>query len=146
MKAEMGCVCRAMANAGISFEKSPNVPKPREQSANGKQKNKFAGTVKTKNKANRVAQRSLAHVPPRNEVSDSDDDHHPEYGGMATIVKKPKKRHVSPRAINAMLVEITERRDPDMRRISDSEASVDRELGSDELNTQTSIDWSFQEE
>ena len=52
MKAEMGSMPRAMTNAGISFEKSPSGPKPREQSANGKQKNKFAGTVKTKNKAN----------------------------------------------------------------------------------------------
>ena len=41
MKAEMGCMRRAMTNAGISFEKSPSQlgpsgPKPREQSANGK--------------------------------------------------------------------------------------------------------------
>ena len=77
MKAEMGSMCRAMTNAGISFEKSPSGPKPREQSANGKQKNKFAGTVKTQNKANRMAQRSLAHVPPRNEVSDSEDEPNP---------------------------------------------------------------------
>ena len=65
---------------------------------------------------------------------------------MATIVKKPKKRHVSPRAMNAMLVGITKRSDPDMRRISDSEASVDRELGSDEFDAQTSIDRSFQQD
>ena len=67
MKAEMGCMRRAMTNAGISFEKYPSGSKQREQSANGKQKNKFAGTVKT-NKANRIAQRSLAPVPIRNEV------------------------------------------------------------------------------
>ena len=72
MKAEMGSMCKAMTRA-ISFDKSPNEPKPREQSANGKQKGKFAGTAKMKNKANKVAQRSLAHVPNRNEVSDSDD-------------------------------------------------------------------------
>ena len=65
---------------------------------------------------------------------------------MATNVKKPKKRHVSPQAMNAMLVGITKRHDPDMRRISDSKASVDRELGSDELDAQTSIDGSFQQD
>ena len=31
MKAEMGCMRKAMINAGMSFEKSPNVQKPREQ-------------------------------------------------------------------------------------------------------------------
>ena len=45
-----------------------------------------------------------------------------------------------------MLVGITKRRDPDMRRISDSEASVDRALGNDELDAQTSIDGSFQQD
>ena len=39
MKAEMGCMRKAMINSGISFEKSPNVQKPREQFINGKQKN-----------------------------------------------------------------------------------------------------------
>ena len=113
MKAEMGCMRRAMTNAGITFEKYPNGPRPREQSANGKQMNKFAGAAKTKNKANRIAQHSLATVLNRNEFSDSEDKPQTEYGGMATIMKKPK-RHVSPRAMNAMLVGITKRRDPDM--------------------------------
>ena len=44
MKAEMGCMRKAMINAGMSFEKSPKVQKPREQVVNGKQENKFAGT------------------------------------------------------------------------------------------------------
>ena len=105
----MGRMLRAMTNAGISFEKSPSGTKPREQSANGKQKNKFAGAAKTKNKANRIAERSLVNVPEKNAVSDSDDDNQPEYGGnigMMAIVAKPKK-HVSPRLINAMMVGIT---------------------------------------
>ena len=59
---------------------------------------------------------------------------------------KPQKKHVSPPSMNAMLVGITKRSDPDMRRISDSEASVDRALGSDKLDTKTSIDGSFQED
>ena len=146
MKAEMGSMHRAMTNAGISFEKSTSRPKTRDQSATGKQKNKFARTAKMKTKANRVAQRSLTNVPPRNEVSDSDDEPQTEYAGMATIVKQPKKRHVSPRAMNAMLVGITKRRDPDMRRISDSEASVDRVLDNDKLDAQTSINGSFQQD
>ena len=93
-----------MIDAGISFERSPHVQKPREKFVNGKQKGKFAGTVK-KNKANKVAERSLVSVQEKNEVSDSDDDNQPEYGGMAMAVK-PKK-HVSPRTMNAMLVGIT---------------------------------------
>ena len=56
MKAKMGCMRKAMTKAGISFEKSPNGPKPREQLANGMQKGKFAGTAKTKNKANKIVQ------------------------------------------------------------------------------------------
>ena len=49
MKAEMGCMRKALSNAGIILERSPNVQKPREQNVNGKQENKFAGTAK-KNK------------------------------------------------------------------------------------------------
>ena len=104
MKAEMGCMRKAMINAGMSFAKSPNVQKPREQFVNGEQKGKFAGTVK-KNKASRVAQRSLVPIQDRTELSDSDDDNQPEIGQMA-IVARPKT-HVSPRTMNAMLVGIT---------------------------------------
>ena len=101
---------KALSNAGIIIERSPNVQKPREQFVNGKQKKKFAGTAK-KNKSSRMAQRSLVPVN-KTELSDSDDDNQPEYGNMA-IVTKPK--HVSPRLINAMMVGIT-RRNPDHRR------------------------------
>ena len=125
MKAEMGCMRTAMTNAGISFEKSSSGPKPREQSANGKQKNKFAGTAKMKNKANKDEQRSLVNVPEKTAVSDSDDEPQLEHG-YVTSVAKPKKKHVSPRAMNAMLVGITKHRDPEMRRISEREASVPR--------------------
>ena len=104
MKAEMGCMRKAMVNAGMSFDKSPNEPRPREHIINGKQQNKFAGTVK-KNKASRVAQRSLVPIQDRTELSDSDDDNQPEFGQMA-IVARPKT-HVSPRTMNAMLVGIT---------------------------------------
>jgi hypothetical protein len=41
MKAEMGSIRKAMIRSGIAFGKSPNVQKPREPSANGKQKNNF---------------------------------------------------------------------------------------------------------
>ena len=57
MKAKMGCMRKVMTKAGISFQKSHNGPKPREQLANGMQKGKFAGTANTKNKANKSAQR-----------------------------------------------------------------------------------------
>ena len=106
MKAEMGCMRKAMVNAGMSFDKSPNEPKPREHFVNGKQKNKFAGTAK-KNKSSRIAQRSLVIVHDKIELSDSDDENQPDYGGMA-ILARPKK-HVSPRTMNAMLVGITRR-------------------------------------
>jgi hypothetical protein len=58
LKAEMGSMLKAMmTRAGISFDKSPNKQKPREQAANGKQKGKFAGTAKTKNRTDKTAQR-----------------------------------------------------------------------------------------
>jgi hypothetical protein len=56
MKAKMGCMGKAMLNAGMSFDKSLNEPKQRENLVNGKQKNKFAGTAK-KNKSSKVGQR-----------------------------------------------------------------------------------------
>jgi hypothetical protein len=49
MKAEMGSMRKAMIRSGISFDRSPNEQKPRESSANGKQKNNFTGMVKKKN-------------------------------------------------------------------------------------------------
>ena len=123
---------KALSNAGITIERSPNVQKPREQTCNGKQKNKFAGAAK-KNKANKIAHRSLVPVQ-TNELSDSDDNNQPEYGPMA-IVGKPK--HVSPRLINAMLVGIT-RHNPDSRRTSECDAFVDRVPGNDEFDAQMS--------
>ena len=39
MKAKMGCMRKAMVNAGMSFDKSPNEPRPRDHLVNGKQKN-----------------------------------------------------------------------------------------------------------
>ena len=104
MKAEMGCMRRAMVNSGMSFDKSPNEPRPREHIINEKQQNMFAGTVKT-NKASRVAQRSLVPIQERTELSDSDDDNQPEFGQMAIVARL--KTHVSPRTMNAMLVGIT---------------------------------------
>ena len=114
MKAEMGCMRKALSNAGIILKRSSNVQKPREKNVNGKQENKFAGTAK-KNKSNKIAQRSLVPVD-KTELSDSDDETQPEYGAM-TIVVKPRK-HVSPRLMNSMLVGIT-RRNSDFRRISE---------------------------
>ena len=43
LKAEMGSMRKAMTRAGISFDKYPTEPRPREQTANGKLKGKFAG-------------------------------------------------------------------------------------------------------
>ena len=34
MKAEMGCMRKALSNAGSTIERSPNVQKPREQHIN----------------------------------------------------------------------------------------------------------------
>jgi hypothetical protein len=45
MKVEMGSMLKAIITSGISFDKSPNEQKPKEQAANGKQKDKFAGTA-----------------------------------------------------------------------------------------------------
>ena len=91
---------KALSNAGIIIERSLNVQKPREQTVNGKQKNKFAGTAK-KNKSSRIAQRSLVPVC-TTELSDSDNDPQPECGAMT----KPKK-HVSTLLMISMLAGIT---------------------------------------
>ena len=141
MKAEMGCMGRAMTNAGISFEKSPSGPKLREQPANGKQKNKFAGAAK-KNKANRIAQKSLV-LADKTELSDSDDENQLEAGNVAIVVK-PKK-HVSPRLINAMMVGIT-RRNSESCRISECDAYEDQSWGNDEVEAQMMTDESMHQE
>ena len=123
---------------------SPNEPQPREQSANGKQKGKFAGTAKTKNKADKMLQRSFVPVQQRNEVSDSDDEHQPEYGNVA-IVAKPQKKHVSPRTINALMAGMTHH-DPDrLRQITESVAYVDRASSSDKVDARTSFDGNVNE-
>ena len=141
----MGSMCKAMTSTGISFDRSPNKQKPKEQAANGKQKGKFARTPKMKNRTDKVAQRSLQLVQHRSEVADPDDEPQPEYGGVAVVVK-PQKKHVSPWTINAMLVGMT-RHDPDhlRRRIMESEASVDRASSSDEVDARTSFDVSLNE-
>ena len=108
------------------------MQKPREQIVHGKQKNKFAGAAK-KNKGNKVAQKSL--VPVDNHLDDSDDDNQPEYGNMV-IVAKPK--HVSPQLINAIMVGIT-RRNPDHRRISECDVSVEQVQGNDEVDAEMSF-------
>jgi hypothetical protein len=45
LKVKMGTMRKAMTRACILFDKSPNEQKPREQLANGKQKEKIVGTV-----------------------------------------------------------------------------------------------------
>ena len=81
MKAEMGSSCKAMIRPGISFDKPSNKQKQKHASDKGKQKNNFAGTVKKKNRKDRVAQRSLVAVEKKDSASDSDDDPQPEYAG-----------------------------------------------------------------
>ncbi len=56
------------------MDESPDEQKPREPSANGKQKKNLAGTVKKKNRRDKVTQRSMVAVPERESVSDFDDD------------------------------------------------------------------------
>ncbi len=69
----MGSMRKGMISSSITIYKSPNEQKPREQPANdsGKQKYKFAGTAKRKNRNDKVTQRSLVPVLPKEEVSAS---------------------------------------------------------------------------
>ncbi len=78
-----------------STDKLPIEQKQKYTSANGKQKNTFAGTAKKRNRKDEVAQRCLMAVEEKDSVSDSDEDTQPEEGGVA-IVKKPH-----PQTINA---------------------------------------------
>ena len=58
---------------------------------------------------------------------------------------KPQKKHVNPLSINAMIVGMT-RHDPDhLRKIVESEASVDQASSSDEVDGRTSFDGSLNE-
>ncbi len=91
----MGSIRKAMIRSGISFDRSPNEQKPRESSANGKQKNNFAGTAKKKNRKDKVAQRFplnvlLCQLKQMKNVSDSDDDNQLEFGGVARVIKPQK--------------------------------------------------------
>ncbi len=49
--------------------------------------NNFAGTAKKKYRKDKVAQRSLVAVEEKDNVSDSDEDNQPEFGGVATVIK-----------------------------------------------------------
>ena len=115
---------KAMIRSSISFDKSSNEQKPREQPANGKQKDKLAGTAKKNNTIDKIAQHSFALLPVREEVSDSYDEPQPEYGHVAINIK-PQKKYASPRSTNPMLVGMT-RHDVDrLKRPNESETSVD---------------------
>ncbi len=141
--AKMGTMRKAMTRAGISFDKSPNEQKPREQAANGKQEDKFAGPAK-KNRTDKVAQRSFAPVLKRDEVSDANDEPQPE-SGQVSIVIKPQKKHIGPQLINFMMVGMTCHDHDRLKRLNESEdceASVDRRLSLDEVKAQMSIDGS----
>jgi hypothetical protein len=87
MKAEMGSMRKAIIRSGISFDKIPNEQKQKEISANGKQKNNFAGTAKMKNRKDQVTQRFLVAVEEKESVSYSDEDNQPEFRGFATVIK-----------------------------------------------------------
>ncbi len=98
MKAEMGSSSKAMIRSGISFDKLPNEQKQKDTSANGRQKNDFAGTAKKWNRKNKVAQRSLVAVEEKDSLPDSYEDTQPEFEGVA-ILNKPQK-YLSTQLIN----------------------------------------------
>ena len=62
-----------------------------------------------------------------------------------TILVKPKKKHVSPRLMNAMLVGIA-RRNSEFQRPRECDASVDRVSEDDEIGDRMSINRSLQED
>jgi hypothetical protein len=82
MKTEMGFMRKAMIRSGISVDKLLSEQKQKDNSANRKQKNNFAGPAKKKNKKDKVAQRSLVAVEEKDNVSDSDEDNQPEFGEL----------------------------------------------------------------
>ncbi len=86
----MGSMRKAIIRSGISFDKLPNEQKQKDTSTNGKQKNNFTGTAKKRNRKDKVAQRSLVAVEEKDNVSVSNEDTQPEFGGVA-IVTKPQK-------------------------------------------------------
>ncbi len=85
----MGSIRKALIRSGISFDRSPNEQKPRELSANGKQKNNFARTAKKKNRPwkDKIAQRYMVPVQEKENDTDSYDDNQPEFVVVATVIK-----------------------------------------------------------
>jgi hypothetical protein len=78
---------KVMIRSCISFDPITQEQKPREKQAAEKQKGNFAGAAKKKVRTDKVAQRSLVHVPDKTEVSDSDCEATPEYGSVAMMMQ-----------------------------------------------------------
>jgi hypothetical protein len=88
-------------------------------------KDKFAGTAKKKNRNDKIAQRSLVQVQPKEEVTDSNDDNQPDFENIAIVIKPQK--YVSPQSINthALMTGIKHHNLDCIQRINESKASVD---------------------
>ncbi len=90
----------------------------------------------------KIAQRFMVPVPEEENVTDSNDDNQPEFGGVATVIKPQK--YVSPQSIHAQLrIAGMKRHCLDrIRRINENEAPVSRRKSFNKVETRVSIDGS----
>ena len=141
LKAEIGVLRKALTTHGITIESAPT--KNKEQSAIGKQNGKFAGIAKKRTRSRRPGQqRSL--VDPPNVPSDSDDE--PQEQAYSMVMVKRKSKTISPRSMNAMHVGYTRYDHKDAACNRERVGAVERELSSDEIEAQMSVNGSMHEE
>ena len=141
LKAEIGVLRKALTIHGITIESAPT--KNKEQSAIGKQNGKFAGIAKKRTRSRRTGQQnSLRPIP--DGPSDSDDEPQEQAYSMVMVKRKPKT--ISPRSMNAMHVGYTRYDHKDAACNRERVGAVERELSSDEIEAQTSVDGSMHEE
>ena len=141
LKAEIGVLRKAMTIHCITIESAPTRNK--EQSATVKQNGKFAGIAKKRTRSRRPGQqRSLVNPP---EIpSDSDDE--PQEQAYSMVMVKRKSKTISPRSMNAMHVGYTRYDHKDAACNRERVGAVERELSSDEIEAQMSVNGSMHEE
>ena len=138
LKAEIGVLLKAMTIHGITIESAPTRNK--EQSTIVQQNGKFAGIAKKRTRSRHPGQqRSL--VNPPDAPSDTDDK--PKEQAILVVMVKWKSKTISRRSMNAMQVGYTRYDHKDVSCNRERVVAVERELSSDEVKAQMSVDWSL---
>ena len=141
LKADIGVLRKALTIHCITIESAPT--KNKEKSAVGKQNGKFAGIAKKKTRSRRPGQQKSLVNPP-DPPSDSYDE--PQEQAYSVVMVKQKSKTFSPRSMNAMQVGYSHYNHKDAPCNRECVAAVERELSSDEVEEQMSVDGSLHED